>query len=71
MSKDFDLNDLAQAEKWYHHGLVQDVLFTDSAKYLADRAGAYWLIDEIALTQKYSAVVKVEFSPLEAGGRRR
>ena len=25
--------------------------FTDGAKFLADRAGAYWLLDEIALAQ--------------------
>jgi hypothetical protein len=44
-------SDLAQftgSEQWYRHGLVRKVLFTDGAKYVADTAGAYWLIDEIA-----------------------
>jgi len=27
------------------------VLFTDGAKYVADQAGAYWLLDEIAIGQ--------------------
>jgi hypothetical protein len=36
---------------WYRHGLVRNVLFTDGAKYVADEAGAYWLLDEIALAQ--------------------
>jgi hypothetical protein len=30
------------------YGIVRDVLFTDGAKYVADQAGAYWLLDEIA-----------------------
>jgi len=37
--------------KWYRHGLVRNVLFTDGAKCVADEAGAYWLLDEIALAQ--------------------
>ena len=28
------------------------MLFTDGAKYVADQAGAYWLLDEIALVQR-------------------
>ena len=37
------------SEHWYRHALNRKVLFTDGAKYVADRAGAYWLLDEIAL----------------------
>jgi hypothetical protein len=40
------------AEQWYRHAVVRDVLFTDGAKYVADQAGAYWLIDEIAFAQR-------------------
>jgi hypothetical protein len=29
------------------------VLFTDGAKYVADHASAYWLLDEIALIQPH------------------
>jgi hypothetical protein len=39
---------------------VRDVLFTDGAKYVADQAGAYWLLDEIALAQRYEKSVAAE-----------
>jgi hypothetical protein len=48
-----DLRQFTGSEQWYRHGLNRKVLFTDGAKYLADRAGAYWLLDEIALIQPY------------------
>jgi hypothetical protein len=57
-------SDLAQftgSEQWYRHGLVRKVLFTDGAKYVADTAGAYWLIDEIAFAQVEPAVAAEEF----------
>ncbi len=38
-------------ERWYRHAVNSKVLFTDGAKYVADHAGAYWLLDEIALIQ--------------------
>ena len=47
-------SDLAQftgTEQWYRHGLARNVLYTDGVQYLAEKAGAYWLIDEIALLQ--------------------
>lgn len=44
-------------ENWYRHGLVRSVLFTDGAKYVADAGGAYWLLDEIALAQKFNEEV--------------
>ena len=38
------------------------MLFTDGVKYLADKAGSYWLLDEIALAQRFQkAVAKEEF----------
>ena len=47
-------------EYWYRHGLVRSILFTDGAKYVADSAGAYWLLDEIALAQRYVKAVAGE-----------
>jgi hypothetical protein len=55
-----DLAQFTGSEHWYRHGLVRSVLFTDGAKYLADRAGAYWLIDEIALAQRFEQKVAAE-----------
>ena len=36
------------------------MLFTDGAKYAADQAGAYWLLDEIAIMQPYNSQVAAE-----------
>jgi hypothetical protein len=55
-----DLRQFTGSECWYRHALVRDILFTDGAKYLADEAGAYWLLDEIALAQKFNARVAAE-----------
>ena len=48
------------SEHWYRHGLVPSITFTDGAKYIADTAGAYWLLDEIALAQRYVKQVAAE-----------
>ena len=55
-----DLLQFTGTEQWHRHGIVRDVLFTDGAKYLADHAGAYWLLDEIALAQRGSSRVAGE-----------
>ena len=48
------------SEHWYRHGLVPSITFTDGAKYVADAAGAYWLLDEIALAQRFDTKVAAE-----------
>jgi hypothetical protein len=55
-----DLLQFTGSEQWYRHGIVRDVLFTDGAKYVADQAEAYWLLDEIALAQRYEKRVAGE-----------
>ena len=58
--KSLDPNILSQftgSEHWYRHGLVRSITFTDGAKYVADAAGAYWLLDEIALAQHFDKKV--------------
>jgi hypothetical protein len=55
-----DLRQFTGSEQWYRHGIVRDVLFTDGAKYVADAGGAYWLLDEIALAQRYEKSVAAE-----------
>ena len=37
------------------------MLFTDGVKFIADSAGAYWLIDEIAINQTRPKVRAEEF----------
>lgn len=63
MTKTLNKTDLAQftgTEHWYRHGINHKVLFTDGAKYVADQAGAYWLLDEIALIQPYDKRLAAE-----------
>ena len=48
-----DLAQFTGTEQWYRHAVNGEVHFTDGAKYVADHVGAYWLLDEIALTQLY------------------
>ena len=55
-----DLMQFTGSEFWYRHGLVRTVVFTDGAKYVADQGGAYWLLDEIALAQKFEKRVSGE-----------
>ena len=55
-----DLQQFTGSEHWYRHALNGNVLFTDGAKYVADTAGAYWLLDEIALIQPYDKRVAAE-----------
>jgi hypothetical protein len=55
-----DLWQFTGTERWYRHALVRNVSFTDGAKYLADHAGAYWLLDIIAIAQAYTATVATE-----------
>jgi len=58
-----DANTLAQftgSQNFYRHGLVREVLYTEGVEYVAETAGAYWLVDEIALAQRYIIPVKRE-----------
>ena len=55
-----DLMQFTGSEQWYRHGINRKVLFTDGAKYVADAAGAYWLLDEIAIIQPYDKRVAAE-----------
>jgi hypothetical protein len=48
------------SEHWYRHGLVRNVLYTDGARHVAETGGAYWLLDEIALAQKFERAVQNE-----------
>jgi hypothetical protein len=54
------LRQFTGSENWYRHGLVRHVLFTDGAKYVADTAGAHWLLDEIAFAQKREPAVAAQ-----------
>jgi hypothetical protein len=55
-----ELKKFTGSEHWYRHAINRRVLFTDGAKYVADTAGAYWLLDEIAIIQPYDKRVASE-----------
>ena len=52
--KPFSASELAGfigTEIWYRHSFIPGVTYTEGVHYLAERAGAYWLIDKIATLQ--------------------
>jgi hypothetical protein len=58
-----DASDLMQftgSQEYFRHGLNRKVIYTEGVQFMAERAGAYWLIDEIALAQRYDQRVKKE-----------
>lgn len=63
MEKKLDPAILAQfigSDTFYRYGLAGDVLFTEGVKYVADTAGAYWLLDLICIANVYEAEVRAE-----------
>ena len=59
MSLDFErLRPFTGSATWYRHSLIPSVLYTDGAKYVADLARAYWLLDYIALAQRSEFAVR-------------
>ena len=56
-----DLAQFTGNEHWYRHPLMRSVLYTDGAKYVADAAGAYWLLDEIAFAQAERKIAAEDF----------
>jgi len=57
---EFHLRQFTGSENWYRHGINRNVLFTDGAKHVADKGGAYWLLDAIAIAQLYEKAVTGE-----------
>lgn len=46
-----ELAQFTGTEYWYSHSLNRNITYTDGARYVAQAGGAYWLLDELALTQ--------------------
>jgi hypothetical protein len=55
-----ELAQFTGAENWYWCGLNRNILYTDGAQFVAESAGAYWLLDEIALANACNCSVKAE-----------
>ena len=60
-----DLIQFTGSEHWYRHAMVRDILYTDGVKHVAETAGAYWLIDEIAFAQRFDKLLAAEEFQLE------
>ena len=53
--KHFTIAELGQftgTEQRYLHQIARGLLYTDGVQFVAERAGAYWLLDEVALVQR-------------------
>ena len=46
-----DLRQFTGTTQWHRWSKLTELVCTDGAKYLADEAGAYWLLDAIASHQ--------------------
>lgn len=55
-----DLRQFTGTERWFRHRINRKMLYTEGAQFLAERAGAYWLLDEIAIIQPYNKRVATE-----------
>lgn len=61
MTLEYDLRQFTGTDQWYRHSLCRKILYTDGVKYLADVAGAHWLVDKIATNQMRSKIKAEEF----------
>lgn len=55
------LRQFTGTEHWYRHALYRAFCYTDGVKYLAEAAGAYWLIDDILACQIEARIKKESF----------
>jgi len=53
-----DLRQFTGSECVYRHTLNRKCVYTEGVQYLAEKAGAYWLVDEILLVQPYDPALK-------------
>ena len=61
--KQEDLDQFTGSENWYAYKLLGASFgsYTDGVKYMAETAGAYWLIDEVMTAQMLPKVRRQEF----------
>ncbi len=51
-----DLGQFTGTEYWYRHPLFPRQSYTDGVRYVAQNAGAYWLIEKIFALQRHEAI---------------
>jgi hypothetical protein len=55
-----DLDQFYGTENYYKHPFSKTITYTDGVQFVAERAGAYWLLDKIILAQKFQPLVAAE-----------
>lgn len=55
-----NLGSFTGSENFHRNGMNRKFIYTDGAKYVADEAGAYWLIDDIAIANAFDQNLKGE-----------
>lgn len=55
-----ELANFTGTENYYRHGVNRAIVYTDGAQHVAQAAGAYWLLDEIALANLCRQLVNDE-----------
>lgn len=56
-----NLREFSGSQQFYRHGLMRAVIHTEGVQYLAESAGAHWLIDAIVSHQLDAKVARQEF----------
>lgn len=56
----FDLSQFTGTEEWFSHYLVPFILYTEGAKFVAEKGKAHWLLDTIVLAQVFDKMVAKE-----------
>lgn len=56
-----ELKQFTGSEVFYRHPLFGKCVYTEGVQYLAEKAGAYWLLDYIFSKQGIEAIGKEEF----------
>lgn len=54
-----ELQQFTGSERFFRH-VLSGIVYTEGVQYMAERAGAYWLIDEICLASVFETAVKRE-----------
>jgi hypothetical protein len=55
-----DLAQFSGSETVFRHSLMRHIRYTEGVQFVAERAGAYWLVDDIAFGQATIAELKDE-----------
>jgi len=51
-----EIGNFTGTEQWTHHGLRRSILMTDGVIWLAEKAGAHWLMDIIVSYPRSSCI---------------